>query len=59
MRPLSRIQIHLDELGIVLPPVFPPAGNYVPCVQVGSTLTTLTTDGWGPSVHAGAHERGA
>ncbi len=24
----------LDELGIVLPPVFPPAGNYLGCVIV-------------------------
>lgn len=28
----------LAELGIVLPPVLPPAGSYLPCVVVGSTV---------------------
>lgn len=28
----------LAELGIVLPPVFPPAGNYVGCVVVGDMV---------------------
>ena len=28
----------LSELGITLPPVFPPAGNYVGCVQSGDLL---------------------
>ena len=28
----------LTELGIVLPPPFPPAGNYVPCVVAGDIV---------------------
>jgi enamine deaminase RidA (YjgF/YER057c/UK114 family) len=28
----------MDELGIVLPEVFPPAGNYLPCVRSGDML---------------------
>lgn len=28
----------LDELGIRLPPVFPPAGNYLPCVVDGDLV---------------------
>ena len=35
---MSRIAARLEELGLVLPPVFPPAGNYVGCVRVGSLL---------------------
>lgn len=35
---MSRTGARLDELGIVLPPVFPPAGNYLGCSQLGSTL---------------------
>ena len=26
------------ELGITLPPVFPPAGNYLGCVVIGGTV---------------------
>src|SRR5262245_9765731 len=32
------IEERLTELGIVLPPVMPPAGNYVRCVVDGTTL---------------------
>ena len=35
---MSRTSARLDQLGIVLPPVFPPAGSYLPCSQLGSTL---------------------
>jgi enamine deaminase RidA (YjgF/YER057c/UK114 family) len=28
----------LAELGLTLPPVFPPAGNYVGCVRTGNTV---------------------
>jgi len=35
---MSRVQDRLDELGIVLPPVLAPAGNYLPCNRSGSTL---------------------
>jgi len=35
---MCRIQVRLDELGIVLPPVLAPAGNYLPCTRSGSTL---------------------
>ena len=35
---MSRIAARLEELGLVLPPVFPPAGNYLGCVRVGSML---------------------
>ena len=31
------ISQRLTELGIVLPPVFPPVGSYVGCVVIGST----------------------
>jgi enamine deaminase RidA (YjgF/YER057c/UK114 family) len=39
------IDERLAQLGIVLPPVFPPAGNYVGCVIVG---TTVQVGGHGP-----------
>jgi len=39
------IEERLAELGIVLPPVMPPAGNYIRCVIDG---TTLYTSGHGP-----------
>jgi len=32
------IEKRLAELGITLPPVFPPAGNYLPCVVDGNTV---------------------
>lgn len=32
------IETRLAELGIRLPPVFPPAGNYLPCVVDGDIL---------------------
>lgn len=32
------ISERLQELGIVLPAVFPPAGNYVGCVVVGNSI---------------------
>ncbi|HEX5097494.1 MAG TPA: RidA family protein [Acidimicrobiia bacterium] len=35
---MSRIGNRLDELGIVLPEVFPPAGNYLPCARQGNVL---------------------
>ena len=35
---MSRIAARLAELGIVLPPVSPPAGSYLPCSQLGSAL---------------------
>jgi enamine deaminase RidA (YjgF/YER057c/UK114 family) len=35
---MSRIQSRLNELGIVLPPLFPPAANYLACSQLGSAL---------------------
>ena len=35
---MSRIQSRLSELGIVLPPLFPPAANYLACSQLGSAL---------------------
>jgi enamine deaminase RidA (YjgF/YER057c/UK114 family) len=35
---MSRIDARLDELGITLPPVFPPAGNYLPLVVVGDVV---------------------
>jgi enamine deaminase RidA (YjgF/YER057c/UK114 family) len=34
----GRIEARLAELGITLPPVAPPAGNYVGCKRVGSLL---------------------
>ena len=39
------IEERLQELGITLPPVFPPAGNYVGCVITG---TTVYVGGHGP-----------
>jgi enamine deaminase RidA (YjgF/YER057c/UK114 family) len=39
------IEERLAELGIVLPPVMPPAGNYAKCVVDG---TTLYVSGHGP-----------
>ena len=35
---MSRVDARLAELGIELPPVFPPAGNYLGCTQSGSML---------------------
>ena len=35
---MSRIADRLEELGIVLPEVFPPAGNYLPCARQGNVL---------------------
>ena len=35
---MTTVQARLDQLGIVLPPPFPPAGNYLACSQLGSTL---------------------
>jgi enamine deaminase RidA (YjgF/YER057c/UK114 family) len=35
---MPRIEDRLVELGIVLPEPFPPAGNYVSCVQSGDLL---------------------
>jgi len=35
---MTTVQARLDQLGIVLPPPFPPAGNYLSCSQLGSTL---------------------
>jgi enamine deaminase RidA (YjgF/YER057c/UK114 family) len=35
---LVTIEERLAELGIVLPPVFPPAGNYVGCVRSGNLV---------------------
>jgi hypothetical protein len=32
------IEQRLAELGIVLPPVFPPAGSYLPCVVDGDVV---------------------
>jgi enamine deaminase RidA (YjgF/YER057c/UK114 family) len=32
------IKDRLDQLGLVLPPVFPPAGAYLPCTRSGSLL---------------------
>lgn len=37
---MSRIAERLKELGIELPPVPPPGGNYVPAVQTGNLLYT-------------------
>jgi enamine deaminase RidA (YjgF/YER057c/UK114 family) len=42
---VGAIRQRLDELGIVLPPVFPPAGNYLACSRLG---TTLHVGGHGP-----------
>jgi len=42
---MSRIAARLAELGIELPPVFPPAGAYVGCVTVGDIITV---SGHGP-----------
>lgn len=39
------IDQRLAQLGIILPPVFPPAGNYLGCVIVG---TTVHVGGHGP-----------
>ncbi len=35
---MSRIDARLEELGITLPEVFPPAGNYLGCVRSGDLL---------------------
>jgi enamine deaminase RidA (YjgF/YER057c/UK114 family) len=35
---MSRVAARLEELGIVLPDVFPPAGNYLPCARQGNVL---------------------
>jgi enamine deaminase RidA (YjgF/YER057c/UK114 family) len=35
---VSLIGSRLDQLGIVLPAPFPPAGNYLSCARVGSLL---------------------
>lgn len=35
---MGRIESRLGELGIELPPVFPPAGNYLGCVRTGDLL---------------------
>jgi enamine deaminase RidA (YjgF/YER057c/UK114 family) len=35
---MSTIADRLAELGIELPPVFPPAGNYLGCVRTGDLL---------------------
>ncbi len=35
---MSRNEDRLAELGIELPPVFPPAGNYLGCVRTGGLL---------------------
>jgi enamine deaminase RidA (YjgF/YER057c/UK114 family) len=35
---VSRVAKRLAELGIELPPVFPPVGNYVGCVRSGNLL---------------------
>lgn len=35
---MSRIGARLVELGIELPPVFPPAANYLGCARSGDTL---------------------
>lgn len=35
---MSRIDARLQELGITLPEVFPPAGNYLGCVRSGDLL---------------------
>jgi len=32
------IDARLAELGLVLPPVFPPVGNYLPCSRTGDLL---------------------
>ena len=37
---MPRIAERLKELGIELPPVPPPGGNYVPAVQTGNLLYT-------------------
>lgn len=37
---MSKIQERLKELGLELPPVPPPGGNYVPAVQTGNLLYT-------------------
>ncbi len=34
----SVIEERLEELGIVLPPVFPPAGNYLACVVIDDMI---------------------
>jgi hypothetical protein len=34
----SVIERRLLDLGIVLPPVFPPAGNYLACVIIDDTV---------------------
>ena len=35
---MSRIAARLQELGLTLPPVFPPAGNYLGCTRSGNLL---------------------
>ena len=35
---VSSIAVRLAELGLVLPPPMPPAGNYLACNRLGSTL---------------------
>ena len=36
---MGRIDERLRELGIELPPVFPPAGNYLGCLLEGGLLS--------------------
>ncbi len=36
--PGPSIAARLDELGLVLPPAFPPAGNYLSCARTGNLL---------------------
>jgi enamine deaminase RidA (YjgF/YER057c/UK114 family) len=35
---VSRTAARLAELGLTLPPAFPPAGNYLPCARLGHAL---------------------
>ena len=49
---MSQIEARLQELGIELPPLPPPAGNYVSYVQSGNLLFLAgsgpSTPGWPP-----------
>ena len=52
---MANIAQRLEELGITLPPVFPPAGSYVGASKIGNVLFV---SGHGPSLGDGKFIRG-
>jgi enamine deaminase RidA (YjgF/YER057c/UK114 family) len=55
LMPKNAIDQRLDELGIILPEIPKPAGNYVPCVRTGNLLFL---SGQGPRDNAGELKTG-